>query len=131
MNNVKDNDESSYRLVLKLLSSLKQMKGKVINLGNKSNHLNLNGNINNKDKTINLENNMLNTNLFFPTKLDFTLNNFYSYNNDIQSRLMTNISIQNKNYMFSNNNLFFQDPFYLADNSTSLGQMKSKEGFNC
>ena len=141
MNNVKDNDESRYLLDLKLLSSLKPIKGKVINLENKSNHLDLNGNINNlnKDKTINLENNMLNTNLFFPTKLDFTLNNFYNYNNDIQSRLMTNISIQNKNYMFSNNNFFIQDPFYLADNSAyennyrnllSLGQMKYKEGFN-
>ena len=141
MNNVKDNDESRYLLDLKLLSSLKPIKGKVINLENKSNHIELNGNINNlnKDKTINLENNMLNTNLFFPTKFDFTLNNVYNYNNDIQSRLMTNISIQNINNMFSNNNFFFQDPFYLADNITyennyrnllSLVQMKSKEGFN-
>ena len=144
MKNIQDNDEARYLLDLKLLSSLKPIKGKVINLENKASNLNIKENINclNEDKKLNIDNNLLNTNLFFPTKLDYNMtsnnfNNFYCYNNDIHNQ-MTNMSIKNKKNMFSNNN-FFQDPFYFLDNNVnesnyqsllSFGKMKSKEGFN-
>ena len=128
-----DIDENLYLLDIKLLSSLKPIKSKVINLENNQYALDIKENKNNINKETKIENNLLNTNLLFPSKLDFniTSNSFYNFNNE-----MTNLSIKYKSKPYNNN--IFQDPFYLMDKNindynnqsiVSFGQIKSKEGF--
>ena len=128
-----DIDENLYLLDIKLLSSLKPIKSKVINLENNQYALDIKENKNNINKETKIENNLLNTNLLFPSKLDFniTSNSFYNFNNE-----MTNLSIKYKSKPYNNN--IFQDPFYLMDKNindynnqsiVSFGQIKSKKGF--
>ena len=128
MKNIQENDENRYLIDLKLLSSLKPIKGKVISLENKINYSEINMNLNNlnNDKKNNIEDNYLNSNLIFPGKLDINIasNNNFNYNN-IQNQMNSNMSIKDQFGLMDNhmNENIFQSIL-------SYGPMKSKEGYN-
>jgi hypothetical protein len=126
---------------LKLLSSLKSIKGKVIHLDNKANSSDINTNITNtfdvkKQNLFNNNNNLLNINLGIPGRLDF---NYLPNNNNnfCQNQYFSNMSIKNQKNMYTNS--IIQDPFCLLDNHLnenphrsllSFEEMNSKEGYN-
>ena len=141
MKNIQENDQNRFLLDLKLLSSLKSIKGKVIHLDNKANSSDINTNITNtfdvkKQNLFNNNNNLLNINLGIPGRLDF---NYLPNNNNnfCQNQYFSNMSIKNQKNMYTNS--IIQDPFYLLDNHLnenphrsllSFEEMNSKEGYN-
>jgi hypothetical protein len=141
MKNIQENDQNRFLLDLKLLSSLKSIKGKVIHLDNKANSSDINTNITNtfevkKQNLFNNNNNLLNINLGIPGRLDF---NYLPNNNNnfCQNQYFSNMSIKNQKNMYTNS--IIQDPFCLLDNHLnenphrsllSFEEMNSKEGYN-
>lgn len=141
MKNIQENDQNRFLLDLKLLSSLKSIKGKVIHLDSKANSSDINTNITNtfdvkKQNLFNNNNNLLNINLGIPGRLDF---NYLPNNNNnfCQNQYFSNMSIKNQKNMYTNS--IIQDPFCLLDNHLnenphrsllSFEEMNSKEGYN-
>jgi hypothetical protein len=141
MKNIQENDQNRFLLDLKLLSSLKSIKGKVIHLDNKANSSDINTNITNtfdvkKQNLFNNNNNLLNINLGIPGRLDF---NYLPNNNNnfCQNQYFSNMSIKNQKNIYTNS--IIQDPFCLLDNHLnenphrsllSFEEMNSKEGYN-
>jgi hypothetical protein len=141
MIHIQENDQNRFLLDLKLLSSLKSIKGKVIHLDNKANSSDINTNITNtfdvkKQNLFNNNNNLLNINLGIPGRLDF---NYLPNNNNnfCQNQYFSNMSIKNQKNMYTNS--IIQDPFCLLDNHLnenphrsilSFEEMNSKEGYN-
>ena len=141
MKNIQENDQNRFLLDLKLLSSLKSIKGKVIHLDNKANSSDINTNITNtfdvkKQNLFNNNNNLLNINLGIPGRLDF---NYLPNNNNnfCQNQYFSNMSIKNQKNMYTNS--IIQDPFCQLDNHLnenphrsllSFEEMNSKEGYN-
>ena len=141
MKNIQENDQNRFLLDLKLLSSLKSIKGKVIHLDSKANNSDINTNISNsfdvkKQNLLNNNNNLLNINLGFPGRYDF--NNLPNNNNNFyQNQYFSNMSIKNQKNMYTNS--LIPDPFCLLDNHLnenphrsllSFEEMNSKEGYN-
>ena len=139
MKNIQENEQNRFLLDLKLLSSLKSIKGKVIHLDNKANNSDINTNISNtfeikKQNPVN-NNNLLNINLGLSGRLDF--NNLPNNNNYGQNQYFSNMSIKNQKNMYTNS--IIQDPFGLLENHLnknphrsllSFEEMNSKEGYN-
>ena len=139
MKNIQENDQNRFLLDLKLLSSLKNIKGKVIHLDNKMNNSDINTNITNtfdikKQNSAN-NNNLLNINFGLSGCLDF--NNLPNNNNYGQNQYFSNMSIKNQKNMYTNS--IIQDPFCLLENHLnenphrsllSFEEMHSKEGYN-
>jgi hypothetical protein len=140
MKNIQENEQNRFLLDLKLLSSLKSIKGKVIHLDNKANNSDINTNITNtfdlKKQNLVNNNNLLNINLGIPGRLDF---NYLPNNNNnfCQNQYFSNMSIKNQKNMYTNS--IIQDPFCLLDNHLnenphrsllSFEEMNSKEGYN-
>ena len=139
MKNIQENEQNRFLLDLKLLSSLKSIKGKVIHLENKANNSDINTNITNtfelKKPNIVNNNNLLNINFGLSGCLDS--NPLYN-NNYCQNQYLSNMSIKNQKNIFTNNNIL-QDPFSLLENHLnenphrsllSFEEMNSKEGYN-
>jgi hypothetical protein len=139
MKNIQENEQNRFLLYLKLLSSLKSIKGKVIHLDNKANNSDINTNITNtfdikKQNSAN-NNNLLNINFGLSGCLDF--NNLPNNNNYGQNQYFSNMSIKNQKNMYTNS--IIQDPFCLLENHLnenphrsllSFEEMHSKEGYN-
>ena len=118
MKNIQENDQNRFLLDLKLLSSLKNIKGKVIHLDNKMNNSDINTNITNtfdikKQNSAN-NNNLLNINFGLSGCLDF--NNLPNNNNYGQNQYFSNMSIKNQKNMYNNNKLS-QDSFMFLNNN--------------
>ena len=140
MKNIQENEQNRFLLDLKLLSSLKSIKGKVIHLDNKANNSDINTNITNsfdvkKQNIVNNNNNILNINLGNSGRLDY--NNLSNNNNYCQNQYLSNMSIKNQKNMYTNS--IIQDPFCLVENHLnenphrsllSFEEMNSKEGYN-
>jgi len=140
MKNIQENEQNRFLLDLKLLSSIKSIKGKVIHLDNKANSSDINTNISNsfdiKKQNLANNNNLLNINLCSTGRFDF--NNLPNNNiNYCQNQYFSNMSIKNQKNMYTNS--IFQDPFCLLDNHLnenphrsllSFEEMNSKEGYN-
>ena len=139
MKNIQENEQNRFLLDLKLLSSLKSIKGKVIHLDNKANNSDINTNITNtfdikKQNSVN-NNNLLNINFGLSGRFDF--NNLPNNNNYGQNQYFSNMSIKNQKNMYTNS--IIQDPFCLLENHLnenphrsllSFEEMNSKEGYN-
>ena len=132
MKNIQENEQNRFLLDLKLLSSLKSIKGKVIHLDNKANNSDINTNITN---TLVNNNNLLNINFGLSGRLDF--NNLPNNNNYGQNQYFSNMSIKNQKNMYTNS--IIQEPFCLLENHLnenphrsllSFEEMNSKEGYN-
>ena len=139
MKNIQENEQNRFLLDLKVLSSLKSIKGKVIHLDNKANNSDINTNKTNtfdlKKQNLVNNNNLLNINFGLSGRLDF--NNLPNNNNYGQNQYFSNMSIKNQKNM--NTNSIIQDPFCLLENHLnenphrsllSFEDNYSKEGYN-